>query len=100
MNSAADPRACRSLWRRVLARAVLDLCGAGRIHSAELRAAELWVGDWPSPAFREVCGLAGVDADRAHAALKRLMPLSPRRRAAEIRARRQASAVPEMPDAA
>lgn len=100
MKAVTDPRACRNLWRCVLIRAVLDLCGTGNIHRAELRAVELWVGDWPSPAFRDVCENAGVDPERTHAELKRLLPLSPGKRKVEIRARRHAGGVLEMPDAA
>ena len=99
MKAVTDPRSCRTLWRCVLIRAVLDLCGTG-VHRAELRAAELWVGDWPSPAFRAVCENAGVDPDRTHAEMRLLLPLSPGKRKAEIRARRRASGVLEMPDAA
>ena len=100
MKRETDPKACRKLWRCVLIRAVLDLCGTGMIHRAELRAVELWVGDWPSSAFRDVCENADVDADRIHAELKRLLPLSPRERAAEIKARRHGNGAPEMRDAA
>ena len=100
MKRETDPTACRKLWRCVLIRAVLDLCGTGMIHRAELRAVELWVGDWPSPAFRDVCENADVNADRIHAELKRLLPLSPRDRAAEIKARRHGSGALEMLDAA
>ena len=55
-----DSGACRDLWRSVLIRAVRDLCGIG-VHRAELRVDELWVGNWPSPAFKNVCEMAGVD---------------------------------------
>lgn len=99
MRRVTDPRACRDLWRCVLIRAVLDLCGSG-VRCAEQQAAELWVGDWPSPAFREVCEMAGVDPDRTHAELNRLLPLPPGKRKAEIRARRHESGAMEMPDAA
>ena len=95
-----DPRACRALWRGVLIQAVLDLCGKGQIHGAELRAAELWVGDWPSPSFRCVCENAGIDPERTHAELSALLPLSPRERAAEIKARRGAHGTWEARDAA
>ncbi len=99
MKGVTDPGACRDLWRSVLVRAVLDPCGTG-VHRAELRVVELWVGDWPSPDFRNVCERAGVDPDRTHSELKRILPLSPRERAAEIRARRHAGGVLEVPDAA
>ena len=99
MKGVTDPRACRALWRCVLVRAVLDLCGTG-VHRAELRAAELWVGDWPSPAFRNVCEMAGVDSDRTHSELKRLLPMSPKERAAEIKARRRRPGFWEVRDAA
>ena len=99
MKGMTDPRACRDLWRCVLVRAVLDLCGTG-VHRAELRAAELWVVDWPSPAFRNVCEMAGIDPDRTHLELKRLLPMSPRARAAEIKARRRGREFWEVRDAA
>ncbi len=67
----ADPKACRRLWRCVLIRVVLDLCEN-----------------------------ADVDPDRIHAELKRLLPLSPRERAAEIKARRHGNGALEMLDAA
>ena len=100
MKGVTDPKACRKLWRSVLIRAVLDLCGTGMIHRGELRAVELWVGDWPSSAFRDVCENADVDADRIHAELKRLLPLSPRERAAAIKARRRGCGALEVRDAA
>ena len=99
MSRAMDPRACRTLFHRVLLTVVTDLCGAG-VDRAGLREAELWVGQWMSRDFREVCELAGVDPGRTHSELSALLPLSPRERRAEIRARRRARRLPEVRDAA
>lgn len=97
MKAKAESLACHTLWRRVLLGVVSDLCDVG-VHPAELREAELWVGNWISTDFREVCELAGVDPGRAHAELRALLTLSPRDRRAEVRSRRHA--VPELRDAA
>ena len=99
MKGVTDPAACRTLFRRVLIRTVLDLCGSGA-NRAELRAAERWVGKWPSRDFYEVCDLAGVDPRRTHAELSALLRLEPGKRAAEIGARRRARGALEMLDAA
>lgn len=99
MKAATDPRACRTLFRRVLLTVVLDLCGTG-VCRAELREAERWVGRWMSRDFREVCDLAGVDPGRTHAELRALLPLAPRERAARIRARRRARGSREVRHAA
>ncbi|MXX87996.1 MAG: hypothetical protein F4213_18770 [Boseongicola sp. SB0677_bin_26] len=95
MSSPTDPRACRDLWRRVLLTVVLDLKSVDRFAR---KAAERWIGDWPSPDFREVCELAGFHPERAHAALSTLLPSSARERAAAIRALRHGTG--EMRDAA
>lgn len=87
MKATVDPRACRALFRRVLLTALTDLCGKG-VDRAGLREAELWVGDWPSRDFREVCEMAGVDPARTHAELSGLLPFAPKERAAIVRARR------------
>lgn len=99
MKRAMDPRACRALFRRVLLTVVTDLCGTG-VNGAGLREAELWVGRGMSRDFREVCELAGVDPGRTHAELRALLPLKPRERAAEVRARRRARGAWEVRDAA
>lgn len=97
MKSKAESLACLTLWRRVLLGVVNDLCGVG-VDRAGLQEAERWVGKWISTDFREVCELAGVDPGRTHAELSALIPLSPRERRAEVRARRHA--VSELRDAA
>ena len=97
MKSKTESLACLTLWRRVLLGVVNDLSDVG-VHPAVVREAELWVGKWISTDFREVCELAGVDPDRTHAELGALLPLSPRERKAEVRARRRS--VPELRDAA
>lgn len=97
MRAVTDPGACRALWRRVLLAVVLDLCGKA-VDRAALRAAEQWVGDWPSNDFREVCEMAGVDPSRTHAELSGLLPFAPKERAAMIRARRHGTR--ELRDAA
>lgn len=84
-----DHLACRTLWRRVLITAVSDLCAEGVRRAGQIEA-ERWIGSWVSKDFREVCELAGVDPVRTHAELSALLPLSPRERRAEIRARRHA----------
>lgn len=97
MKTGLDAMACRDLWRRVLLGVVTDLCGAG-VNRSGLREAERWVGTWISRDFSEVCELAGVDAVRTHAELSALLPLSPRQRRAEVKARRHG--VRELRDAA
>ncbi len=97
MKCKAESLACLTLWRRVLLGVVGDLCDVG-VHPAELREAELWVGKWISTDFREVCELAGVDPGRVHSELSALLPLTPKERRLEVRARRHA--VPELRDAA
>lgn len=97
MKSRKESLSCLTLWRRVLLGVVNDLSGVG-VHPAVLREAELWVGNWISTDFREVCELAGVDPGRTHAEMSALIALSPRERRAEVRARRRA--VPELRDAA
>ena len=97
MKTVVDAMACRDLWRRTLLGVVTDLCGAG-VNRAALREAEHWVGSRMSRDFREVCELAGMDAGRTHAELSALLPLSPRQRRAEVKARRRGG--PELADAA
>lgn len=97
MKSLTDPLACRVLWRRVLLVVVTDLCGTG-VNSAGLHEAERWVGSWMSRDFREVCELADVDPGRTHAELSALLPLSPKERKVEVRARHHA--LRELRDAA
>ncbi len=87
MKAVTDPRACATLWRRVLLTVVTDLCGSG-VNRAGMRAAERWVGDWISRDFREVCELAGVDPGRTHSELGALLRLTPRERRAAVFARR------------
>lgn len=90
MTSIADPYACRELWRRVLLTVITDLCGhSGSVDQGALKAAEHWVGAYPTRDFRLVCELAGVDPGRAHAALRGLLSASPKERSAEIKARRR-----------
>ncbi|MYE03279.1 MAG: hypothetical protein F4Y03_18795 [Alphaproteobacteria bacterium] len=97
MTSPTDPLACRDLWRSVLVTIVKDLCGTA-VDRAAVREAERWIGSWMSRDFLEVCELAGADPARTHAELTALLPLSPRERRAEVRARRHA--LPELSDAA
>lgn len=97
MKSRKESLPCLTLWRRVLLEVVSDLSDVSA-HPAVVRGAELWVGKRISRDFRDVCQLAGVDPVRTHAALSALIPLSPRERKAEVRARRHA--VPELRDAA
>ena len=87
MKAVTDPRACATLWRRVLLTVVTDLCGSG-VNRAGMRAAERWVGDWVSGDFRLVCELAGVDPGRTHAGLRALLELTPGKRRAVVFARR------------
>lgn len=92
MTFMTDHSACRELWRRVLLTVVADLCGhSGSTDQGAQRAAEHWVGAFPSRDFRQVCELAGVDPGRAHAALRGLLSVSPKERSAEIKARRRRS---------
>lgn len=74
----------RQLWASVLLLAVSDLTSPGRMHSPERRAAESWVGTYPSKDFREVATLAGLDPHAAHSRVRKLMddPVSLRRKVA------------------
>ena len=97
MRLVTDPLACRILWQRVLITVVADLCAEGVRRTGQLEA-ERWIGSWISRDFQDVCELAGVDPGRTHAELAALLPLSPKERRAEVRARRHA--IPELQDAA
>ena len=83
MRRSVDPKACRKLWLHVLTTIVRDLL---KPHwSSVRRDAESWIGDRPSPDFREVCELAGVEPSVVHAGLNRFRRLPREDRKSEVR---------------
>ena len=75
-----DPITSRRLWQSVVMMAIRDLCNSHPLMEKNRQGAEIWIGTFPSADFREVCLLAGLDARKAHNALRGLCQQPPKRR--------------------
>ena len=68
----------RNLWATVLLVAISDAKDSAGCGIRECRIAQDWIGTYPSPDFRLVCQLAGLEPDAVH---ERLLPMALKARA-------------------
>lgn len=62
----------RRMWAAALWQAVTDLASSSEYARADREDVVRWIGSYPSRDFRDVCSMAGFDADAVHERLKNL----------------------------
>lgn len=72
-NQVIEAEAERNLWATVLLVAINDAKNTVGCSQQEHLEARSWFGQHPSRHFRQVCNLAGLDADAAHRKITQLL---------------------------
>lgn len=72
----------RDLWASVLYQAICDMGTSW--HPEDGENAARWIGERPHSDFREVCALAGLEANAVHSRLAPLAAMRPEERRARV----------------